>query len=150
MKKLLCISLQLVISISSFSQQTTTPAPMTQGDYLDKAKKQSRVARVLLISGAALTTTGVILASGNVWNEIASINYNNEHSSGYVTGVVLLTTGIASMAGSVPFFVAASKNRHRAAGAPVSFKFIMETQPFIRQGSLVKSSYPAIALRIGF
>lgn len=149
MKKLICISLLIVISTSSFSQQTTTPAPMTQSDYLAKAKKQNTAAWVLLGGGFVLSTAGIIVGTQEARNSIDEL-FGTGETKNSSAGAILLIAGGTTMLSSIPFFVSASENRKKAADAPVSLKFKMESQPFIRQGSLVKTSYPAIALRIGF
>ena len=149
----MCISLLIIISTSGYSQHTTTPSPMTQSDYLVKAKKQNTAACFLLVVGFGLSTAGIIAGTQefrNTIDEFSSFFTVETKRSSAGAGAILLITGGATMLSSIPFFVSASENRKKAADAPVSLKFKMETQPFIRQGSLVKTAFPAISLRIGF
>ena len=56
-----------------------------------------------------------------------------------------MVTGLASMAGSIPLFIAAGKNRRKAAAA-VSFK--MENSTIIDQWAISARQYPAITISL--
>jgi len=147
MRKIFALLL-LLTSASCFSQQITAPAPMTSSDYLAKAKKQNITAWILLGGGFGLSTAGIIAGTQEANNTINEL-FNTGETKKSSTGAILLIAGGATMLSSIPFFVAATENKKKAAKTPVPFKFKMETEHFIRQGSIVKTSYPAIALRIG-
>lgn len=147
MKKIFFLLL-LFSSTHCFSQPPTPGAPMAKSDYLAKAKKQNTTAWVLLGGGFGLSTAGLIVGIQETRETIDDLFDTGETRSSSA-GAVLLIAGGATMLSSVPFFVSASENKKKAVDAPISFRLIMEIQPFIRQGSMVKTSYPAIAIRIG-
>jgi hypothetical protein len=62
---------------------------------------------VLFGSGAAVTLTGFIVASNNVLVDV----FTAEET---VKGTGALIAGLSLMAGSVPFFIMANKNRRRS------------------------------------
>ena len=103
----------------------------------------------MLGGGFTISTVGIIVGNEEVKTDIRNLFSLEDTRKTYVGGILLIAGG-AIMLGSIPFFVSATENRKKAAAAPISLTFKMETQPFIRQGSLVKTPYPAISLRIGF
>ena len=101
MKKTAILFLLIVLSASTFSQQTNPVPTVTKPDYLQKSKNQKTAAWILLGGGTALAAGGFIWASSNIFST----------SSG---PEVLLLVGIGCMTGSIPFFISSSKNRKRA------------------------------------
>jgi len=144
MNKHFIFILLLILSINVFSQQTTPTDPTVKTDYLKKSKNQKTAAWILLGSGFALTTTGMIIGISSAAEEIFGA-FTNEKSNSFEVGAVLFYTGLASMLGSIPLFIASSKNKNKA-NTTASFKF--ETRTTIQQYSQVKAQYPAISIKI--
>lgn len=139
MKPLLFFCLALGFFTHSTAQYADSTAYKLQADYLNKSRNQKTAGWILLGGGAGLTAIGVIVGVATVWDDI--IEGDTRGSSG---GPILMVTGLASMAGSIPLFIAAGKNRRKAATA-VSLK--MEKTTIMRQWAVSASRYPAVALR---
>ena len=140
MKLLLFGSLLLSFSIASYSQYADTSVTRMVTDYLRKSSKQKTAGWILLGGGAAITTIGLAIGSNNLADEILT----GGHSSGFDAAAILIPIGLISMAGSIPLFVAAGKNRRKAA-ASVSLK--LETATTISQSGASTTRYPSVALR---
>lgn len=95
----------------------------------------------MLGGGATLVLTGIIIPKGEL---IHSSWLDDTYKNDGIKGAFELT-GIVSMLGSIPLFIASSKNKKKAAS--VSFK--MEKIPAFQQRSFVYHSYPALSLKIG-
>ncbi len=140
MKKLLALFLVIQGSITSPAQNTEPSENRSATDYLLKSNKQKRAGWILLGGGAGLTSIGLIVGVSTVWNGLLEGNNTGSNTAG-----IMMITGLASMAGSIPLFIAAGKNRRKAAGA-VSFK--MENSTIIDQWAISARQYPAIAIRL--
>lgn len=147
MRRIIFFALLLILSATSFSQQTTTSTPLAKTDYLKKSKKQNTAAWILLGGGFAFTTTGIIVGINGTTDEIVGI-FTGEKSNKFEIGAGFFFTGLASMLGSIPLFIASTRNKKNAAAVSASFK--IETRSFMPQAALVKSGYPAIAVKINF
>ncbi len=123
----------LILSATSFSQQTNPSQPVTKADYLQKSKNQKTGAWVLLGGGIALMGTGFLIGGGNE----ASLD-NAE------TGVIIAGIGVLSAIGSIPLFIASGRNKRK--GMSLSFK--NETAPQILKSSLVYKPVPSLNLKI--
>lgn len=133
MKKIIIFTMLLILSATSFSQQTTPSQPLTRADYLHKSKSQKTTAWILLGGGSALAITGLLL------NNQAS--FDNAGTTAIVGGV-----GVLSMIGSIPLFIASGKNKRKAMTTTAFFK--METAPVFKAYSMVHTSYPALSVKI--
>ena len=146
MKKIIICAWILIVSAPSFSQQTTTNAPvLTKADYLQKSKKQKTAAWILLGGGSALIVTGQIVYT-NYINSSPDFGTGLLRLASWGTGPVLELIGLLSMGGSIPLFIASTKNKRRAMNATTFFK--METAPVIQHSSFVQTSFPAVSLKI--
>lgn len=141
--KALLVSLSLFMFIyCSYTQQIDPQKKMlTNTDYLKKSKRQKTGAWILLGSGAALTTTGILVGSDNAAEEILTGN-----SKGFDAAVIIWVSGMVCMVSSIPLFIAAGKNKRKATNTSVSLKF--EDRPFLQQYSLNKKQFPALSLKI--
>ncbi|MGZ8517122.1 MAG: hypothetical protein ACXWWD_07225 [Chitinophagaceae bacterium] len=140
MKQLLTIFLVLHLASPSLAQTTEPSDNRSATDYLLKSNKQKTAGWILLGGGAGLTGIGLVVGASTVWNDIVEGNNNGSMAAG-----IMMVTGLASMAGSIPLFIAAGKNRKRAAGA---VSFIMENSTIIDQWAISARQYPAIAIRL--
>jgi hypothetical protein len=122
MKKIAILFLVLAFSINSFSQKPT----LTKDEYLAKSKRQKTTAWIMLGAGGILLA---IAAPGNVSFDILP---------------VLVIGGGGLVAGSIPLFFAAGKNKRRA----MSMAFKNETVPLLKNGGFAKLSCPSVAIKI--
>ena len=141
MKKQLLFLLALLY-ISNISAQTVYSSPQQVSILDDKAKKQKTTGWILLGGGAGVALIGSAIGVANVWDEIIF-----DERGGLDAANVMLITGLVSMAGSIPFFIASGKNRKKAA-ALVFIK--MENSSYASQYTITKKKYPAITLSIIF
>ncbi len=94
----------------------------------------------MLGGGATLFIVGGIIAAHDVVDIFSGHlqNANNE------TAIILSITGAAALLGSIPLFIASSKNKKK--GMSLSFK--NEMIPSIVNNNPVYQSVPAISLRL--
>lgn len=146
MKKIILFGVLLIFSSTLFSQPTTTATPAVNTDYLKKSKNQKTTAWILLGGGTLLSAAGIAVGFNEVLVDISNI-FSSEPEKTSNTGEILFYTGIASMAGSIPFFIASSKNRKKANSISASFK--MENRPYVVQSIIIRTPYPALSVKIG-
>jgi hypothetical protein len=142
--KILFSFLLLGFALSSFGQAKIKTAPL-QNAYLLKSKKQKTIALVLLAGGAALVAAGMAIPEGEVVGHYLYPDWSDRHKNDNLKAM-LSVTGVLSMVGSIPFFIASSKNKLRAL-TRVSFN---NQEIFLpRQNSFVSCVQPTLTLRIG-
>lgn len=142
MRKTACLLLLLAITLSGFTQSST----LTKEDYLQKSKRQKKAGVILLSGGGALLVTGTVIGFGAARNELANIFSEPDNDKEFVGAGILLVTGVAAMAGSVPFFIASAKNKKRAAKITAAIK--IENTKLLFGQSISLRSYPAGSLKI--
>ena len=133
MKKIILFTMLMILSASSFSQQTNSHPTLSKQDYLQKSKNQKTTAWVLLGGGAALILVGDLVG-----------NSKESSFSDAATGVVIAGAGVLSMLGSIPLFIAAGKNKRKA----MSLSFKNEMIPELQNSSFVNRSVPSLSLKI--
>jgi len=121
----------LIFSASSFSQQTNSQPTLNKQDYLKKSKNQKTIAWVLLGGGVALGTGAIIWGTSNIFSTSSGPD-------------ILLVTGGACMLGSIPLFIASSRNKKK--GLSLSFKNEMIQK--LQRDSFVNLSIPSLSLKI--
>ncbi len=144
MKKQLIIILLLTISAKAFCQTDTPVQPFTSTDYLQKSKKQNTAGWIFLGGGFAVATAGIVVGVTGTAEEIAGI-FTGEESNTLETGAVLCYVGTAAMLGSIPFFIAASRNKKKSKEIALSLK--LETRSMVYKSSIIQSGYPAITVK---
>jgi hypothetical protein len=118
-----------------FSQETSPAQSLTKQDYLKKSKNQKTIAWVLLGGGVLAGGIGVAAGARSV---CVGCPEKPKDQSGWVI------TGGALMVSSIPFFIASSKNKKKAAA--ISFK--IEKAPALQQQGFVYHSFAALSFRI--
>jgi hypothetical protein len=141
MKKAILFIFLSALTFSSFSQKAN-PATLTKQDYLKKSKRQKTTAWILAGGGTAMAL--VSLTSFNLINVFGSALDDNNSNENLKRGETTFYIGCITAVSSIPFFIASSKNKKKAAS--VSFK--MEKTPVYQQRSFVYHSYPALSLKI--
>lgn len=134
MGKLFICMMLLLITTSSFCQQTDFSQSLTREDYLKKSKNQKTTAWILLGGGVALGLAGPVL-----W---ASTGISD-------SGVdVLMVAGAASIAGSIPLFIAAGRNKRKGMNASTYFEIRQNRVP--TNTALNLHSTPTLSLKLNF
>lgn len=140
MKKIIFFTTLLIIATATFSQQTNLSPTLTKGNYLVKSKKQKKTARILLGGGSVFVITGMIIPKGEIIHEGF---LGNDYKNDGIKGTFRLS-GILSMAGSIPFFIAGTKNKKKAA----SLSFKNEKAPQLQKNQYVYRAIPSLTLKI--
>lgn len=136
MKKIISLLLLLIVFESSYGQPKQSAPQLTKIDYLKKSQNQKFIAWLLFAGGAAVAG---ITGLSNL-----SVDFGSQNKR--TSPVVPLVIGGSIMLGSIPLFIASSKNKRLANTASASFK--METRPIIQQTSFHSTSYPALAVHL--
>jgi hypothetical protein len=144
MKKQLVIILLLTVSAATFGQTDTPSQTLTSTDYLQKSKKQNTAGWIFLGGGFSVAVAGIVVGITGTAEEIAGI-FTGEESNTLETGAVLCYVGTAAMLGSIPFFIAASKNKRKSKEIALSLK--LETRSMVYKSSIIQSGYPAITVK---
>jgi len=98
--------------VSNINDNQNTIKSLT---YRLKAKKQKTAAWICLGGGFALMTTAVVIDLANVPGEIVStLVFGEEDQSNSTASTILSTIGGVAMLGSIPLFISAAKNKHKA------------------------------------
>ena len=135
--KSITLLIMLAISTNLFSQQTSADK---KSNYQSKSKNQKKVALIMLGGGATLALTGILIPKG----EVTHVGFlGNDYENDGVKGVFQLT-GFVSMLGSIPLFIASSKNKRKAASISINNEKIQTLQ----KGSFAYKFVPAVRLTI--
>ena len=145
MRQIIICTMLFLVSSSSFSQQTTSQPSFTQQNYLEKSKKQKKVGTVLLVVGAGLIATAIIIPRGElVYNGISVGPYSdNKYKNDGIKSAFFIAGGLSAL-GSIPFFILSKKNRRKA--TIVSFK--IEPTTHLYKQNLVYTSFPALRVKV--
>ncbi|TRX00393.1 hypothetical protein [Flavobacterium gawalongense] len=131
MKKTITFLMLLLFTTNAFSQE------FSKEYYLQKSKSQKSTGWILFTGGTIMTVVGAF-SFNNSWDDSS-----NSGTDAY--GFVMLG-GVASVLGSIPFFIGSGKNARKAA----TISFINQPILIPKQGSLVQNSQPALSLKITF
>lgn len=129
MKKNLTTAVLLLLAFSVFSQEVAK----NKEYYSAKSKRQKSGAKVMLIGGAALVGTGFLIG-----------DRKESSFDDAATGVIIGGVGVLLMIGSVPVFIASSKNKRKA----MSLSFKNVPIPQIKNSSMVYQSMPAVSIQL--
>ena len=136
MRKLFTCTMLLLMTTSSFCQQTDFSQSLTQQNYLQKSKKQKTAAWVLLGGGAAVAVGAAILDVNSDWNK-SETPY-----------LVAISIGCASMLSSIPLFIASKRNKRKAMNASTYFE--IRQNPVPTNTGLTLHSTPTLSLKLNF
>jgi len=139
MKKLVVIIATFLLFFETFSQQSNPAPALTKQDYLIKSKKQKTSAWGLLGIGTAMLVGGAAIAA-----QEAGDTWNGGESEGLEAAGVVAAMGVAAMIGSIPLFIASSRNKSKA----MSVSLKNEQFQSLKNSSLVYRPMPAVSLRI--
>ena len=135
MRIILVILIILGSYIHGYGQQLSAENKQLYKYLMTKSKSQRKTAKYLLIGG------GIAYLGG------ALVGINDGPSTGLSNAApVFLSLGSCALVASIPFFVSAGSNQHKAQEMLVSFRMEKPHIPVLKGGSA--ESYPAIALHI--
>jgi hypothetical protein len=139
MKQLFSCILLLCSPFVARLQESKQEAKSTPQSFNEKSKLQRTGGRILLITGAALLASGIIIPQG----PLIADYYTERHSYDRLK-TVLISAGVTATIASVPFFIASRKNLKRSA----SVGFNIERCQKLAGQNLVLVSIPALGLKI--
>jgi hypothetical protein len=139
MKKIISLVLALFIGKFSFCQETVPSPTLTKQDYLKKSKSQKTASKIIAGTGAALAFTGLLLVVDDVGGIFDPNDQENTKAADALT-----YTGLVIMAGSIPFFIASSKNRKKAMSMSFKNQRILQLQ----NAGFVYRAIPSVNLKI--
>ena len=96
----------------------------------------------MLGGGTLLATIGAAMT--DVPGAMLTSLFTEEEEQTSAAGPILCFIGVAAMVGSIPLFIAASKNKRKAA---IFFSFKMENATQLSREAFVKSHYPAVSFK---
>ena len=144
MKKFIILSMLLIFSATTFSQQNRSYTKYSYLDYQLKSKHQKTAAWILLGGGLGLTVTGGVIAVNQFAEDFTTALFTGK-SRIRPSGFIMFAGGSVAMLSSIPLFIYARKNKKRSMVASAGFK--ME-KTALQKYSLIHSSFPAISVKI--
>ena len=141
MRKFLLFGMWQFITLTCFSQQTPTSQDHTEKYhyYFNRSESQHTAAMTLLIGGGAL------FLGGSLW---AAVQVSSDWNGADATGPgILFVTGVFSMLGSIPLFLASHRNAKKARALTY---FKLERGPMLHSDGMGLSSIPAISVKVPF
>ena len=113
MKTILFSVTVLLFVLKSFGQTTTSTA-INKDYYLQKSKNQKTAAWILLGGGAALFGAGLAVQTRvDDFTNVFDV-FNQDRYHGFGARAALMTSGAVAMGGSIPLFIASSRNKNLA------------------------------------
>lgn len=145
MKYFFLLPLLLLCFEKTSAQQLSNNAPFKQTDYLEKSKKQKKIARILMIGGAAVMLTSFVIPKGDLVEDGICVGpyCDDKYKNDNLKGGLFIGGGIAAIA-SIPFFIASSRNRKKAA----SLGLRIEKIKLFPSQNLSVNSFPVLGFQI--
>lgn len=147
MRQTIIFTMLFLVASSSFSQQTNSQPSFTQQDYLEKSKKQKKVGTILLIGGAGLITTAIIIPKGELVDDGICVGAycDDKYKNDGIKSAFFIAGGIAALS-SIPLFIMSGKNRKKA----TSVGFKKENSVHLYNQNLVYTWFPALRVKVNF
>ena len=140
MKKAINCLVLLIVVLATFGQQNNPSLNLPKQDYLQKSKHQKTAAWIMLGGGAILFSVGSILSA----HDVVDVFTGQPQNANPVLDDVLAATGAAAMLGSIPLFIAPSKNKKKAASLSLKDELI----PQVFRSSLEYHNIPSVTLKV--
>jgi len=145
MKKIFFTSIICTLIFTNCIGQQRKPVhQITKDDYLSKRFRQNTAAHLMLWCGLAATITGgVISTNDNTEPGLFGfpVRSDNKYKS---AGDIIAITGLVAMSGSIPLFIAASKNKRKA----LSVSLKNETTRQLLKENFVTVTVPSLSFKI--
>ena len=135
MKKITTL-LVLMILLTSHSLSA-----QTKDTWLLKSKHQKTAAWIMLGGGTTLFIVGGVVAAHGLF-DIFTLQPDKANNNLGIGGVLAITGG-AAMLGSIPLFIASSKNKHKA----MNLTFANQRMPALVKNITGNKSIPSICLQ---
>lgn len=136
MKGIIILQMLMVLLTSQLAAQT-------KDDYFLKSKKQKTAAWALLVGGGAVGLINAVIATQGI-TDLATGQFDKADKKLGVSGILDIV-GITAMIGSIPFFIASTKNKHRAMNITLSPQHV----PAFMQHITGKAFIPSISVKLG-
>jgi hypothetical protein len=131
-----------LIFTNCIGQQNKPVHQITKDDYLNKRFHQNTAAHLMLWGGFAESITGVVISTNDNYEPgFWGGRNNNKYKS---AGDIIAITGLVAMAGSIPLFIAASKNKRKA----MSVSLKNETTRQLLKENFVTVAVPSLSFKI--
>jgi hypothetical protein len=130
----LLMMLMILLAFFSLSAQT-------KDNYLLKSKHQKTAAWVMLGGGTTLLVAGGIIGT-QVVADLYSGQFQKANNNVGLAGILDITGG-AAMLGSIPLFIASSKNKHKA----MSITVTSQQMPALVQHITGTTFIPSVSLK---
>ena len=121
-----------IMTEGSFCQQPNSSQSLTSQEYLKKSKNQKKAAWILLGGGLALGLAGPVL-----WTSTGISDSGAD---------ILMVSGAVAIAGSIPLFIAAGRNKKK--GMNVTAYFQIRQNPVPTYTGLSLLSTPTLSLKL--
>jgi len=138
-------ALAFLLYIIESNGQAERQQQLTKADFQKKSRGQNMAAWILIGGGAVMVSAGAIIGLNDATESIGSI-FSGETKEPSDAGPILFYTGAAAMLGSIPLFIASSRNKRNANNMSSFFK--MESRPLLQRSSFTKAAYPALGFKI--
>lgn len=135
MKKITILLLLMILLTSH-----CLPA-QTKDTYLLKSKRQKTAAWIMVGGGTTLFFVGGIIGAHGFFDLLTG-QFEEANNNIGLAGILAITGG-AAMLGSIPLFIASSKNKHRA----MSITFSNRQLPALVKNTMGRRSFPSIGLQ---
>ena len=143
MRKIFLILLLLTLSLYSFSQKGTNS--FDKEYYLKRSNGQKNAGFFLVFGGGVLVTVGFFTWSIGFKEGLDLFDTDGDDgASKTTTGTALVITGAAISLGSIPFFIAAGKNKKKA----MSLSIKLQSVPQLKETYLTNFKTPSLTLKI--
>ncbi len=148
MKEILFICLSFSIIISKVNAQihdtisNRNTHKVDANSIFQKSKNQKTAAWILLGGGTSTSLIGGLIAARGFF-DFFTLQLDEADKNFGLAGVLMLT-GSTAMLGSIPFFIASSKNKKKA----LSLSFKNETAPQFYKQSIVSLPLPSLTLKL--
>ena len=119
---------------------------MSAEQYMQKSKKQKTAAQIMLYGGGVFVLTAVLIGTKETDDAVIQL-FGGDATSNFTAADIFFWTGLVSMAGSIPLFIASSKNRrnaHTATRVSINFKRNYRMESF----AFKSSGYTALTFKI--
>lgn len=115
MKKIILSAILIFLSLQIFAQEIpAAKQPFTSADLFKKSKNQKTAAWICLGGGLGLGATGLIITIANGTSDVVSLLVLQPKVHDYRAASALMLIGAAGIVGSIPLFIASSKNNQKA------------------------------------
>jgi len=128
MKKILLLSLAILVYVSGITQQIPPQSQLTKLDYLQKSKKQHKTGLILLGGGTTLVVVGILA-------------YQKGPGS-----LLLMGLGLLADVSSLPFFIASARSKKKANKMAFNFKY--EKANYFMNTGFENINYPVLSFKV--